>query len=83
MKKPKPPCATCGRPSIARSLCQACYQRQRRRGNGDASPAKPPLGLYEETLRLDAAMAVRAEADGVSVAEAWREAARRWLGVAP
>lgn len=84
---PKPPCTVCSRPSVARGLCPTCYQRARRRGNGDATPPPPRDGLDDEAALkvtgpatlLDAARAAAA-AEGVSVREWWRRAARVRLG---
>lgn len=80
----KTPCTVCGLPSIARGLCPTCYQRARRRGNGDATPHTVEGLDVTRSIRASAelheAMAARAARDGVTVAEAWREAARVWLG---
>ena len=82
----KPPCTVCSRPSVARGLCPTCYQRARRRGNGDARPPPPRNGLCEAQLQVTgpalllAAVEARAEALGIPVREAWRRAARAWLG---
>jgi hypothetical protein len=49
------------------------------------NPGRPPTidGEKKTLIRCSAAlldaMRARAAADGVAVAEAWREAARRWL----
>lgn len=73
-----------GREVIPLGMVRAARMRERKRG-----PGRPSFGVKETSVQFWApdelveAMRARAEREAIPLAEAWRRAAREWLGLKP